>query len=116
MEAPVKEQIEKAIQGHEVLLFMKGSPQQPMCGFSAKTAGILDSMLDGYTSVDVLADLPHELAHQIIPELEDAEDVKEKELANFCEWYSPSETAFDPQRKSEADQEKESRGAHGAGL
>jgi len=35
---------------------------------------------------------------------DDAEDVKEKELANFCEWYSPSETAFDPQRKSAADQ------------
>ena len=35
---------------------------------------------------------------------DDAEDVKEKELANFCEWYTPSETAFNPQGKSEADQ------------
>lgn len=34
---------------------------------------------------------------------DDAEDVKEKELANFCEWYDPSESAFDPQRKSEAE-------------
>jgi hypothetical protein len=35
---------------------------------------------------------------------DDAEDVKEKELANFCEWYTPSETAFNPQEKSAADQ------------
>lgn len=34
---------------------------------------------------------------------DDAEDVTEKELANFCEWYTPSETAFNPQGKSEAD-------------
>lgn len=34
---------------------------------------------------------------------DDAEDVKEKELANFCEWYIPSETAFEPEGKSAAD-------------
>jgi hypothetical protein len=39
---------------------------------------------------------------------DDAEDVKEKELANFCEWYSPSETAFSAKQKSEADQALES--------
>ena len=32
-----------------------------------------------------------------------AEDVTEKERANFCDWFKPSEQAFDPQRKSEAD-------------
>ena len=32
-----------------------------------------------------------------------AEDVKENERANFCDWFKPSETAFDPQRKSQAD-------------
>ena len=51
-----REKIENHLSTDKVVLFMKGSPQQPMCGFSAKTAGILDSMLDGYTSVDVLAD------------------------------------------------------------
>jgi hypothetical protein len=35
---------------------------------------------------------------------DDAEDVTEKELANFCEWYSPSEAAFNPEQKSRADQ------------
>ena len=32
-----------------------------------------------------------------------AEDVTEKERTNFCDWFKPSETAFDPARKSEAD-------------
>ena len=36
--------------------------------------------------------------------LEDgAEDVTEKERPNFCDWFVPSETAFDPDRKSDAD-------------
>lgn len=30
---------------------------------------------------------------------DDAEDVKEKERVNFCEWFKPSENAFDPKRK-----------------
>ncbi len=32
-----------------------------------------------------------------------AEDVTEKERANFCDWFKPSAQAFDPQRKSQAD-------------
>lgn len=35
---------------------------------------------------------------------DDAEDVKEKQRANFCEWFAPSATAFEPKQKSEADQ------------
>jgi hypothetical protein len=35
---------------------------------------------------------------------DDAEDVKEKELANFCEWFEPSGTAFESRHQSEADQ------------
>ncbi len=51
-----REKIENYLQQDRVVLFMKGSPRQPMCGFSAKTAGLLDSLLDSYTSVDVLQD------------------------------------------------------------
>jgi monothiol glutaredoxin len=51
-----REKIENYLQQDRVVLFMKGSPRQPMCGFSAKTAGMLDSLLDGYASVDVLQD------------------------------------------------------------
>jgi len=47
---------------------------------------------------------------------DDAEDVKEKELANFCEWFNPSESAFDPHQKSEADQALESLEAMFSGL
>lgn len=32
-----------------------------------------------------------------------AEDVTEKERPNFCDWYSPSDKAYDPNRKSAAD-------------
>ncbi|NND44057.1 MAG: Grx4 family monothiol glutaredoxin [Xanthomonadales bacterium] len=48
--------IENYLEQNRVVLFMKGSPQAPMCGFSAKTAGLLDSLLDDYASVDVLQD------------------------------------------------------------
>ena len=34
---------------------------------------------------------------------DDAEDVFEKERLNFCDWFDPSETAFDPAAKAEAD-------------
>lgn len=33
-----------------------------------------------------------------------AEDVTEKERPNFCDWFKPSDQAFDPDRKSEADE------------
>ena len=32
-----------------------------------------------------------------------AEEVKEKDRLNFCDWFKPSESAFDPDRKSEED-------------
>lgn len=51
-----RQKIENYLNQDRVVLFMKGTPRQPMCGFSAKTAGILDGLLDGYTTVDVLGD------------------------------------------------------------
>ncbi len=51
-----REQIENIIQKDRVVLFMKGTPQAPMCGFSSKTVGLLDSILSDYSSVDVLQD------------------------------------------------------------
>ena len=51
-----REQIENIIQNDRVVLFMKGTPQAPMCGFSSKTVGLLDSILSDYKSVDVLQD------------------------------------------------------------
>jgi len=40
-----------------------------------------------------------------------AEDVAEKERANFCDWFKPSDTAFDPERKSDADAAKDALAA-----
>ncbi|MGA8203031.1 MAG: hypothetical protein WB812_00845 [Woeseiaceae bacterium] len=34
---------------------------------------------------------------------DDAEEVYEKERLNFCDWFMPSEAAFDPDRKAEED-------------
>ena len=51
-----REQIESIINDHRVVLFMKGTPQAPMCGFSSKTIGLLDTILDDYNSFDVLSD------------------------------------------------------------
>ena len=51
-----REKIENLIQKNRVVLFMKGTPKAPMCGFSSKTIGMLDSILDNYESVDVLED------------------------------------------------------------
>ena len=51
-----REKIESLIQQNRVVLFMKGTPKAPMCGFSSKTIGLLDSVLEDYKSVDVLED------------------------------------------------------------
>lgn len=49
------EQVEKLIKGSDVFLFMKGTPEAPMCGFSANVAKILHDMGVGYQSFDVLS-------------------------------------------------------------
>ena len=52
----VKSKIDNYVHGNKVVLFMKGTPQQPECGFSAKTIAALDSLLPDYASVNVLED------------------------------------------------------------
>jgi monothiol glutaredoxin len=44
------------VHSQHVVLFMKGDPTSPRCGFSAKAVGILDALVPSYGSVDVLAD------------------------------------------------------------
>lgn len=48
--------IEAVLRTHPVVLFMKGNRSQPQCGFSARTAGMLDTLLVDYATVDVLKD------------------------------------------------------------
>ena len=45
------------VQGHDVVLFMKGTPLFPQCGFSSKAIAILDHLGVGYEGVDVLQDM-----------------------------------------------------------
>ncbi|HTV21768.1 MAG TPA: Grx4 family monothiol glutaredoxin, partial [Polyangiaceae bacterium] len=56
MDDSTRAQIESAIRGNPVVLFMKGTPRAPRCGFSATVAGILDELVGEYSTVDVLAD------------------------------------------------------------
>ena len=52
----VMTRIKGQIGTHPVLLFMKGTPEFPQCGFSARTAQILQSMGVEFDHVNVLAD------------------------------------------------------------
>jgi monothiol glutaredoxin len=52
----IQDQIREAVEKTPVLLFMKGSPLQPQCGFSARVVQVLERHGVPYKSVDVLAD------------------------------------------------------------
>ena len=55
-ENPIRDAIQQAITEHEVILFMKGTPEQPRCGFSARTVGALDAIGKEFAAVDILPD------------------------------------------------------------
>lgn len=48
--------ISEIVTGNDVVLFMKGSPLFPQCGFSSRAVAILDRLGVEYASVDVLQD------------------------------------------------------------
>lgn len=52
----VLKEIDELVQGNRVVLFMKGTPAQPMCGFSARAAAILSMYDIPFRAVDVLQD------------------------------------------------------------
>ena len=56
MDNPVFEQIRGEIDGQEVVLFMKGSPVFPQCGFSAAVVQILSHLGVKFKGIDVLQD------------------------------------------------------------
>jgi monothiol glutaredoxin len=51
------ERIDELVKNNDVVLFMKGSPLFPQCGFSSKAIAILDHLNVEYASVDVLQDM-----------------------------------------------------------
>jgi monothiol glutaredoxin len=52
----VHAKIDAEVKGNDVVLFMKGTPQMPMCGFSGQVAFILDKLGVPYKGVNVLDD------------------------------------------------------------
>jgi monothiol glutaredoxin len=54
--SPIRAAIEEAIAEHEVILFMKGTPEAPACGFSARTVAMLQSLEVPFAAVDILPD------------------------------------------------------------
>jgi monothiol glutaredoxin len=57
MSSTTEERIAEIVNGSDVVLFMKGSPLFPQCGFSSKAIAILEHLGVEYASVDVLQDM-----------------------------------------------------------
>src|SRR5215471_19678829 len=56
MDTPLRDQIATAIADNPTILFMKGTPEQPMCGFSARTVAALQALDVRFAAVDILPD------------------------------------------------------------
>jgi len=53
---PIRDAIVEAIDEHKVILFMKGTPEAPACGFSARTVAVLQALDTPFAAVDILPD------------------------------------------------------------
>ena len=56
LDPAVRQRIDSIVGSDRVVLFMKGTPEMPQCGFSATTTSILGSLIPEYTTVNVLAE------------------------------------------------------------
>lgn len=56
LDPALRSRIESLLQSNRVVLFMKGQPNMPQCGFSAKAVGVLNELGVDYAHVNVLAD------------------------------------------------------------
>jgi len=52
----IQDRIRQTVEGNDVVLFMKGTPLFPQCGFSSRAVAILDHLNVEYASEDVLQD------------------------------------------------------------
>ena len=52
----VQDRIRATVDGNKVVIYMKGTPAAPRCGFSAATIQVLQEIGTSFTAVDVLAD------------------------------------------------------------
>ena len=53
---PIRDAIADAINSNRVILFMKGTPEAPACGFSARTVAALQALETPFAAVDILPD------------------------------------------------------------
>jgi len=53
---PIRDAISEAIADNPTILFMKGTPERPACGFSARTVAALQSLGAPFAAVDILPD------------------------------------------------------------
>ena len=53
---PMREAIQSAISENPVILFMKGTPDAPACGFSARTVAMLEALEQPFAAVNILPD------------------------------------------------------------
>ncbi len=53
---PIRDAIAEAIGEHDTILFMKGTPEAPACGFSARTVAMLQTLEAPFAAVDILPD------------------------------------------------------------
>lgn len=56
MNEQVKQKIEEILAGDRIVLFMKGSPEMPQCGFSARAVAILNELGATFSSFNVFDD------------------------------------------------------------
>jgi monothiol glutaredoxin len=54
LDSETRGMIESIVNSHKVVLFMKGTPQQPQCGFSASTISTLNMLVPDYRTINVL--------------------------------------------------------------
>jgi monothiol glutaredoxin len=54
--AEIRDFLDNAIKENRVMLFMKGTPHQPACGFSARTSACLNALGVQYAALDILPD------------------------------------------------------------
>jgi monothiol glutaredoxin len=50
------DELNALVNEHRIVLFMKGTPEQPQCGFSNRAASVLNQLGEPFASVNVLAD------------------------------------------------------------
>src|SRR5881275_2505788 len=55
-EEQIRTELDEAIRRNRIMLFMKGTPDLPRCGFSARTVQILDATGADYAAMDILPD------------------------------------------------------------